>query len=334
MTDVETGLFGPHWFDRSGLDEWLVGLNNESFRSHVQACCRRRLDQPTNGDLRQWVQALSELPGPESGELELKDGRVVVDGTCDDREQVRECLMKFHPWRKGPFEFFGWPIETEWRSDWKWNRMADAVSWHGKTVLDVGGGNGYFGWRMLEAGAAFVLGIDPILRFVMQFEVMRRYATREQRHYVVPMLDSDLPAKLEAFDVVLSAGVLYHRTSPIDHLRSLCESLRVGGTLLLETLIVQDDTTEVLIPEDRYAQMRNVWFIPSVDMLCRWLRRTGFDAIEVIDVTPTTVDEQRSTEWMTFQSLKDFLNPDDPTRTIEGYPAPVRAILKAKRKPR
>jgi len=47
----------------------------------------------------------------------------------------------------------------------------------------------------------------------------------------------------------------------------------------------------------------------------------------VVDVSPTTPDEQRTTDWMTFHSLKDFLDPDDPTRTIEGYPGPIRATL-------
>ncbi|MCB1873099.1 MAG: DUF1698 domain-containing protein, partial [Gammaproteobacteria bacterium] len=30
-----------------------------------------------------------------------------------------------------------------------------------------------------------------------------------------------------------------------------------------------------------------------------------------------------------FESLADYLNPSDPTRTVEGYPAPRRAILAA-----
>nr|WP_169730591.1 DUF1698 domain-containing protein [Carnimonas nigrificans] len=46
---------------------------------------------------------------------------------------------------------------------------------------------------------------------------------------------------------------------------------------------------------------------------------------------PIPADEQRSTEWMTFQSLKDFLDPEDQHKTIEGYPAPRRALLVATR---
>ncbi len=43
----------------------------------------------------------------------------------------------------------------------------------------------------------------------------------------------------------------------------------------------------------------------------------------------TSTDEQRSTQWMQFHSLAQFLDPQDPDKTIEGYPAPRRAIITA-----
>ena len=198
-------------------------------------------------------------------------------------------------------------------------------------VLDVGCGNGYYGWRMLHSGARLVLGLDPFLLFLMQFEAVRKYAGPNCTHYVLPLTDADLPERLNLFDVTLSMGVLYHRTSPIDHLRSLWESLAPGGQLVLETIVIESSRQEVLVPEDRYAKMRNVWFIPSVPMLQLWLRRCGFKDIQVIDVARTTFEEQRRTDWMTFESLADFLDPNDSMRTIEGYPAPVRAMILARK---
>jgi tRNA (mo5U34)-methyltransferase len=85
------------------------------------------------------------------------------------------------------------------------------------------------------------------------------------------------------------------------------------------------------MPEDRYGQMRNVWFLPSCDTLLRWLERTGFRNGRVVDVSVTTTEEQRQTDWMRFQSLVDFLHPDDPGKTIEGYPGPKRATLIAQK---
>ncbi|MCA9140122.1 MAG: tRNA 5-methoxyuridine(34)/uridine 5-oxyacetic acid(34) synthase CmoB [Planctomycetales bacterium] len=321
----------PDWFDRQPLDRWLRERGHDVFADSVAKVCAERLYQPTNGDLKRWITALDELPAPSDRSLWYSDGKVRVIGPAVDSIGLRDTLMAFHPWRKGPFEFLDLSIDTEWRSDWKWDRIADAVDWQNKSVIDVGCGNGYYGWRMLGAGASFVLGLDPILRFLMQFEVFNRYAPQPRRHFVVPMIDTDLPEKLAAFDIALSAGVLYHRTSPIDHLRSLAGALVPGGKLVLETLVIQGASPQVLVPEDRYAQMRNVWFLPTITMLERWLRRTGFEAIETIDVTPTTTDEQRSTDWMTFQSLADFLDPSDSRNTVEGYPAPLRATLTATR---
>jgi tRNA (mo5U34)-methyltransferase len=147
--------------------------------------------------------------------------------------------------------------------------------------------------------------------------------------YVLPLGIDDVPPQLEAFDTVFSMGVLYHRRSPLDHILQLRDCLKPGGELVLETLVIEEDENAVLMPEDRYARMGNVWFIPSVGMLEKWLRRCKLENIKLVDVTTTSLQEQRSTDWMTFQSLKDFLDPADTSKSIEGYPAPRRAVLTA-----
>ena len=81
---------------------------------------------------------------------------------------------------------------------------------------------------------------------------------------------------------------------------------------MLETLVIDGALGQVLMPEDRYAMMRNVWFLPSPDTLLLWLRRAGFRNARVVDMAATTTEEQRQTEWMTFNSLADFLDPDNP----------------------
>jgi tRNA (mo5U34)-methyltransferase len=104
-----------------------------------------------------------------------------------------------------------------------------------------------------------------------------------------------------------------------------------GGELVLETLVVEGDAQQALVPEDRYAMMRNVWFLPSVPALELWLRRAGYVDVRCVDVSRTSIEEQRSTEWMKFQSLPDFLDPADHTLTCEGLPAPTRAVLIARK---
>lgn len=285
-----------------------------------------------HGKRELWLETLEQLPPLTASSLDFTQGTVRIgQGNELGAEQaaaLRSALEVFIPWRKGPFEVFGIQIDTEWRSDWKWERVAPHLSpLQGRLVLDVGCGSGYHLWRMLGAGAQQVIGIDPSLFFLMQFQAIKHYTGLQPVHFL-PLKSEDLPDfQGKGFDTVLSMGVLYHRRSPLDHLQELKNALRAGGELVLETLIIEGDEHSVLMPEDRYGKMRNVWFIPSVAMLELWLRRLGFEAIRTVDVTPTTTDEQRSTEWMRFESLKDFLDPQDVKRTVEGYPAPVRAVI-------
>lgn len=311
--------------------EHLIQTRLAPWSEPLSDAVRERLGPRAHGDLARWEAALAALP-------ELPPARAVLDqssvGLHSDRPlppeiaaRLRAALMALHPWRKGPFRLHDLHLDTEWRSDWKWDRLADAIDpLDGRLVLDVGCGNGYHAWRMLGAGARLVMGIDPTQVFLCQFLAINRYLARDELA-VLPLGIEDLPPGLTGFDTVFSMGVLYHRRSPIDHLAELRALLRPGGQLVLETLVLEDEAQQVLVPPDRYAGMRNVWFIPSVEALAVWMGRVGFKDIEVVDVSRTTLEEQRPTDWMRFQSLPDHLDPTDPSHTIEGHPAPVRAIL-------
>ncbi len=194
----------------------------------------------------------------------------------------------------------------------------------------MGCGNGYHGWRMLGAGAKLVIGIDPYLKSVMQFWAVRHFAGQHP-FFVLPLGIDHLPPAEGAFDTVFSMGLLYHRRSPMDHLAHLRSLLQPGGELVLETLVLEGGAEQALVPEGRYAKMRNVWFIPSPAALEIWLKRSGFNNIRLIDVSKTTSEEQRRMSWMTFESLADFLDPDDDNKTIKGYPAPRRAVFIAEK---
>ena len=330
--DLKTNNLGKYALDLSPLEKMLVAGQHSAFRETLSTYCERRLTSDFHGSLNGWIEALNHLPVSENP-IAVVDGLLKFSSNLALSEAHKQALQKFHPWRKGPFQIGDTFIDTEWRSDWKWNRLAGRIDFQDKLVCDVGCGNGYFGWRMVAEGAKGVLGIDPTLLFVLQSEVFRRVTDSKQCNLVLPVTDDELPDDLRLFDVAVSMGVLYHRTSPIDHLLKMRSLLVPKGEFVLETLILADDAeTDVLVPEGRYAKMRNVWFLPKLGLLCRWLHRTGFKEIEVIDATPTTIQEQRRTEWMQFESLADFLDPEDHTRTIEGHPAPLRAMLKAKLK--
>lgn len=309
--------------DTIGLEQWSLQL-----RQTIPA----KLSEDGHGKMAGWQAALAALPNIIPSSINLKD-QVQIGSVNDfidqDRDLFIENLKAFHPWRKGPYHLFGIELDTEWHSDWKWDRLLPHIQpLMNRKVLDIGGGNGYHGWRMLGEGAELVLGIDPTLVFVMQYQVMQRYIG-ETNHYVLPIGIEDLPVKLGCFDTVFSMGVLYHRRSPLDHLYELRACLRSGGELVLETLIIEGGEGMVLMPEGRYAKMRNVWFFPTIATMTLWLRRCGFKEVRCVDINTTTIEEQRSTKWMTFESLINFLDPEDHSKTIEGYPAPVRAIFTA-----
>ncbi|MCP4045880.1 MAG: tRNA 5-methoxyuridine(34)/uridine 5-oxyacetic acid(34) synthase CmoB, partial [Gammaproteobacteria bacterium] len=211
-------------------------------------------------------------------------------------------------------------------SDWKWNRLEPFLDLNNQQILDIGCGNGYFGLRMLAAGAQLVVGIDPTLIFVMQWLAMQKLSPG-LNNFVLPLGIEDLPVDTGHFDSVFSMGVLYHRRKPVEHLYQLKKLTRPGGQIVLETLVLEADGEDILKPEGRYARMRNVHAIPTIGVLQNWLEQAGLPRGQVLDISKTTVDEQRSTAWMTFESLKECLDSDNRSLTIEGHPAPVRAAL-------
>lgn len=294
----------------------------------------RKLDEPLHGDLPRWVEVISRTQALVPSVVDLSQDRLLVGQASDLSTELAadwtRLLMQQHPWRKGPFALFGTHIDTEWRSDWKWQRVAPHIApLQDRVVLDVGCGSGYHVWRMLGAGARCVLGVEPMWQYVMQFALLKQWISQVQpvKASVLPLTLEDLPALPQTFDTIFSMGVLYHRRDPLQHLMTLKSMLVKGGELVLETLVVEGDVNTVLMPEDRYCRMRNVWFLPSVAHLIRWCERLGFVNVRAVDLNWTSVEEQRRTNWMTYDSLSDALDPQDPRKTVEGLPAPLRVVL-------
>ena len=298
--------------DYSALAECWRSLGLDNWTDEIEALIRSHMASSSHGDFEQWREVLASLPQMDS-----------------DPVRTKAALLQLSPWRKGPFEVGGVAIDAEWRSDLKWGRLADSIaSLDGRNVLDVGCGNGYYALRMREAGARSVIGIDPTLLYVMQFLAVNHFV-RDQAIFVLPLRLQELPGPADSFDTTFSMGVLYHQRSPIDHLRQLRDTLRPNGQLVLETLFLPGEEACARTPSERYARMKNVWLLPTIAELTTWLERTGFRDIEVIDQSITTTDEQRSTEWMSFESLADALDPKNPALTVEGWPAPRRVIVTA-----
>lgn len=319
--------FGPFYqqIATGPLAHWL-----ETLPAQVGTWQREAL----HGQFKQWMKNVTFLPDITPDILDLESAvRADVTAPISDGQKrgMEKLLRNLMPWRKGPYDLYGIHIDTEWRSDLKWDRVLPHISpLAGRTILDVGCGSGYHMWRMVGEGAQLAVGIDPTQLFLCQFEAVRKLLGNDRRAHVLPLGIEQLPA-LNAFDTVFSMGVLYHRRSPLEHLWQLKDQLVSDGELVLETLVVEGDENTVLVPGERYAQMRNVYFIPSAKALKNWLEKCGFVDVRIVDHSVTSLEEQRRTEWMITESLSDFLDPADHTKTIEGYPAPLRAVVIARK---
>jgi tRNA (mo5U34)-methyltransferase len=299
-------------FDFDALTASLEQLDLADWNETLVPLLRRRLSGETHGDWQRWNAVVEALPRARG-----------------DARRVRELLMGLHPWRKGPLQLDDVFIDTEWRSDWKWARVRDAIApLDGRRILDVGSGNGFYALEMRKAGADLVIGVDPTLLFAMQFLAINVFAA-DPRVFILPCRLEETPPANGAFDTTFSMGVLYHQRNPHVHLEQLRKTLRPGGQLVLETLFLPGDDARAATPPDRYARMRNVWSLPTVPLLETWLEESGYRELTVVDQSVTTTEEQRSTDWMTFESLRDALDPDDSSLTIEGWPAPRRVVITA-----
>jgi tRNA (mo5U34)-methyltransferase len=311
--------------------KWLEPAKNKTWLDILPQQISKALDFGVHGTSAKWQTLIATLDLPPSPHFIFNRDCIQIglakEISPEQQRQLKTVLMAFHPWRKGPYNLFGIHIESEWHSDWKWQRLKDHISpLENRLVLDVGCGNGYHCWRMLGAGAKAVIGIDPTLINLMQFQLIKKLQNHVPIH-LLPITLEAIPSEIKLFDSVFSMGVLYHRRSPIDHLLELKGALRAGGELILETLIIAGGLGETLLPEGRYAKMRNVWFLPSCETLVSWIARCGFKNIRVIDINQTSIEEQRTTEWMQFHSLEQFLDADDKNLTCEGLPAPKRVII-------
>ncbi len=274
---------------------------------------------------------LEQLPLTVPSRVELDRDTVTIgrssDLEADQADRLTNVLKRLKPWRKGPFSLFGIHIDSEWNSALKWRRVVPHLKpLRHRKVLDVGCSNGYYLFRMAAAQPCLLLGIEPYAAYYYQFLALQHYLQLPGT-YCLPLKLEELPITNAWFDTVICMGILYHRRSPLDTLSRLRQMLVPGGQLVLETLIISGEEETALCPRDRYARMRNVFFIPTVKCLETWLARCGFRHIRCVDIAPTTLEEQRKTAWIDSNSLETFLDQRDGSRTVEGYPAPVRAVV-------
>jgi len=282
-------------------------------------------------DISSMREALNSLPLIENITASF-DNSVSIDAlhvNDENKETIKQCALAMRPWRKGPFELFGMFIDTEWQSFIKYNLLKPYFNLEGKIVGDIGCNNGYYLFRMLSQKPKKLVGFDPSALYKTQFDFINHFVKSD---IVYEMLGVEhLPLYEHKFDTLFCLGVLYHRSDPIQTLKALYQGLNPEGELILDTFMIDGDTPVALCPSKTYSKIPNVYFVPTIPALINWLERAKFRDIEVLEIKKTDANEQRKTEWIYGESLEQFLDPNNPELTIEGFPAPKRVYIKAKR---
>ena len=288
-----------------------------------------QVNKPGVADFRQSVE---NLPEYHFAENDFSKDHVCFgsENSLDakDRENLKENLLELSPWRKGPFKIAGIEIDAEWRSELKWNRVLPAIkNLEGRRVCDIGANSGYYMYRMLDQNPEMVLGLDPTVRYYLQYVALQKL-TKPNQLYYEPFGLEELVHYPKFFDTVFCMGILYHHRDPISILRMINESMTKGGQLIVESQGIPGDGPFALFPEKTYAKVKGTYFVPTATCLVNWLKKSYFEEIEVFYVSEMSSDEQRATEWMTRQSYSDFVD-EGTGLTVEGYPAPVRIFVSA-----
>lgn len=272
--------------------------------------------------------AINQLPDIHTT-VTLGDTVTLKSDQAVDLDALEKTARLMMPWRKGPFDLFGLFIDTEWRSDQKYNFLRPHFNLSGKKVADIGCNNGYYMFRFLEDAPAKVVGFDPSALFKSQFDLINHFVKSDIVYELFGV--EHLPFYEEKFDVIFCLGVLYHRSDPVAMLKSLFQGLERGGEVYLDTFIIEGEEPYALCPQGSYSKITNVYFVPTLKALENWCIKAGFSSFEVLGTVVTTSDEQRKTDWIESQSLEDFLDVDDSTKTVEGYPAPLRGYVRIKK---
>ena len=302
-------------------------MNLETLQNKKIECREWKNVQP-------WYEQIQTISQIEKKNLSIDYGDWFSVGKKEDlsfeeHEIVLNAAKKLIPWRKGPFNIFGLEIDSEWQSNIKYNLIRPHFNLKDKIVADIGCNNGYYMFRMLEDKPKKLVGFDPSPLTLHQFEFINHFVKSD---IIYEMLGVEhLEYYNHKFDFIFMLGVLYHRADPIGTLKSLARGLNSKGEILIDTFMIDGEEELCLTPNKRYSKIPNIYFIPTIPALKNWLERAGFEDIEVLATTVTTSEEQRKTLWSFDQSLEDFLAPNDKTKTVEGYPAPKRVYVKARK---
>jgi len=324
-----------HWYlNDTYLEPYLSRLSHADRILHKRIEVSSMLDRSAT---KRFWEHLIKIPSFSTTYRVFYDDVVSIGDrhelSSSQHECLRQQLQSLKPWRKGPFEYFGIPIDSEWISSLKWDRVVPHVDLHQKIIGDIGCNNGYYMLRMLASNPRLVIGFEPLERYFFFYRLNQHFLQERRLGFELFGVE-DLNLFEQFFDVLFVMGILYHRRNPLQMLQDIHRSLKPEGILVLESAGIPGDDSICLFPEDRYLKATGYWFLPTVTALVNMLKRSQFYDIQVLHSSKLEPNEQRDTPWVGTESLTDFLDPTNSDKTVEGYPAPIRIYIQARKKRR
>jgi len=276
-------------------------------------------------------EAIKGLPKVNDIEIKIGNAIEVISNNLskEDEKYIYDTAKLIQPWRKGPFKISTTFIDSEWQSHIKYDLIKPYFDIKNKIVGDIGCNNGYYLFRMMDENPKKLVGFDPSSIPYCQFKFLDHFIQSGIKYELLGVEHVEFYE--HKFDVLFCLGVIYHRADPIGSLKSLYKGLNFGGELILDTFMIDGEDEVCLTPKKRYSKIPNIYFIPTVNALKNWCYRAGFEEVEVLEISKTKLEEQRKTEWINTESLNNFLDKEDKSKTVEGYPAPKRVYIKAKK---
>lgn len=244
--------------------------------------------------------------------------REFLTGADDSKMQfVDQMLSQLGLFLQGPFPL---PGERVARSAWDCRGKFGAYEMTGvlsklagARVLDVGCNAGYDTFLMSSQGAVEVVGLEP--------NGFYHQACFLNAVYEVPGVCfvnlgwEDLDRRyFGSFDLVNCQGLIYHTREPMLLIEKLASVMHSGASLLLETHVLSEESTQSQFIEGAFWGDETYWWVFGAQCLMGMLRSSGFKDVR-----------------MPFKVECNSRNPLNPGVTVEGYRAGSRAWIVATR---
>jgi SAM-dependent methyltransferase len=163
-------------------------------------------------------------------------------------------------------------------------RLLESVDWRGKTVLDIGGYDGFAAEIAHKGGAKLAICLDNHQYEHYGWQDIKRegveYVQGDVMHLEGKYDEPLFPGAWNKWDVLINYNVLYHVKNPWAFLDKCRSIVKEDGEMLLCTLFRYHTGPWMYVYEPRECNPTDetVYFGPSLLALERLLKHTGWDA--------------------------------------------------------